>query len=463
MTYESAFNKVATVTDPKGYVTDYTYTAQGEPLTTTRPPDVNLIRPYTTYGYTAYTPAGFPTFYLPTSMTFNTMEFTNVTNTTSYNSANKYVPQTVTVDSGSGKLNLVTTFTYNTIGDLTVVNGPRTDVSDITTTAYDNQRRPTQVTDALGKLTKYAYDADGNRIRSSLQLGTQWMVSCNTYTTSGKVLKAWGPGQTASDATCPTAAAPVRVTDYIYSIFDTPTLITENLTAGEGGNRTTQYFYHADGRLYSDTRAIGTATPQPYAYYLYTNNGLLASVKDGKNNLTTYQYDGHDRLAKTLYPDKTTPGTSSATDYEQLGYDANSNVTSLRGRNGQSTTLAYDNLNRLVGRSYPTTADNVAFSYDLLNRRTAPSFADSSHAIAYTWDNAGRLASAAMTDATIGTRTLSYHNTMPPATAPASPGRTRHSTSPHPTMRSTGRLASRNWVRPAWPPMPMTICPGAPR
>lgn len=50
-------------------------------------------------------------------------------------------------------------------------------------------------------------------------------------------------------------------------------------------------------------------------------------------------------------------------------------MTSLRERNGQSTTLAYDNLNRLVGRNYPATADNVTFSYDLLNRRVASGFA----------------------------------------------------------------------------------------
>jgi len=345
------------VTDPKGYVTNSTYTAQGDPLTITRPADVNAIRPYTTYGYTAYTPAGLPAFYLPTSVTFNATELVNVTNTTSYNSANKYVPQTVTVDSGTGKLNLATTYTFNTIGDLTVVNGPRADVSDITTTAYDNQRRPTQVTDALGKLTKYAYDADGNRIRSSLQIGTQWMVSCNTYTATGKVLKAWGPAQTASDATCPTAAAPVRVTDYGYTVYDTPWRITDSLTAGEGGIRITEYSYHLDGRLYSDTRAVGTATPQPYAYYLYTNNGLLASVKDGKNNLTTYQYDGHDRMAKTLYPDKTTPGTSSTTDYEQYSYDDNDNLATTRKRGGQVVTNTYDKLNRLIRRDYPDPND----------------------------------------------------------------------------------------------------------
>nr|WP_281174035.1 hypothetical protein [Methylomicrobium agile] len=46
-------------------------------------------------------------------------------------------------------------------------------------------------------------------------------------------------------------------------------------------------------------------------------SGLSLTVKDAKNQLTTYQYDGHDRQTKTLYPDKTTAGASSASDYEQ--------------------------------------------------------------------------------------------------------------------------------------------------
>ncbi|HEX6741375.1 MAG TPA: RHS repeat domain-containing protein [Sphingomicrobium sp.] len=43
--------------------------------------------------------------------------------------------------------------------------------------------------------------------------------------------------------------------------------------------------------------------------------------------------------------------SSSTTDYEQLGYDANSNVTSRTLRDGQSMTFTYDKLDRLGDRA----------------------------------------------------------------------------------------------------------------
>ena len=402
-TYESAFNKVASVTDPRGKVTTYTYTAQGNPLTVTYPADAAGVQPTTTYGYIAYTPAGFPTFYLQSSQTSKTTATNAVVTATTYNTANKYVPATSVVDSGTGKLNLSTSFTFDGFGNLTQLNGPRTDVTDTVTYAYDAERRVTQATDALGKLTHQAYDADGRLVRSAAQIGTQWLVSCRTYTNTGKLLKAWGPAQTALDTTCPTAAAPVAVADYVYDDLDRVLRVTENLTAGEGGNRVSETVYNKDDSVQVAKRAVGTALVQTYAAYTYTTNGLPATVKDAKNNLTTYQYDGHDRKLKTLYPNPTTVNNSSTTDYEQYGYDANGNVISVRKRNGQTVTLAYDNLNRLLTRTYPVVADNVSFSYDLLGRRTAANYANGSYAISYVWDNPGRL-----TSTTAGGKTLAY-------------------------------------------------------
>ncbi|HRO22611.1 MAG TPA: hypothetical protein PLO17_19675, partial [Alcaligenes phenolicus] len=138
------------------------------------PADAAGVQPQTTFAYTAYTASGYPTFYLPTSQTSKITSGSTVVTTTTYNTTNKYVPQTVVVDSGSGKLNLTTTFTYDAVGNLTQINGPRTDVTDTTTQAFDAQRRVTTRTNALSKQTVLAYDADGRLIRSAAQTGTQW-------------------------------------------------------------------------------------------------------------------------------------------------------------------------------------------------------------------------------------------------------------------------------------------------
>ncbi|MBS0555484.1 MAG: RHS repeat protein, partial [Proteobacteria bacterium] len=344
-----------------------------------------------------------PAFYLQTSQTSKITATSTVVTTTTYNVANKYVPQTVVADAGTGTLNLTTAFTYDAVGNLTQVNGPRTDVTDTTTNVFDAQRRVTQTTDALGKQTQFGFDADGRVIRTAAQLGTQWLVACSTYTATGKRLKAWGPALTAAATTCPTAADPVAVTDYAYDDLDRLIRVTENLPAGEGGNRVTETVYNADGSVQSVQRAVGTALAQTYAATTYSANGLPVTLTDAKGNRTTFEYDGHDRRVKLRYPHPTTVNTSSTTDYEQFTYDAAGNLTSHRKRSGDTITLAYDNLNRLTSRSYPSVADNVAFAYDLLGRRTQASFADASHTVAYVWDAAGRL-----TSTTAGGKTLAY-------------------------------------------------------
>ena len=208
---------------------------------------------------------------------------------------------------------------------------------------------------------------------------------------------------TAAATTCPTAAAPVAVTDYAYDDLDRLMRVTEALPAGEGGNRVTETVYNADDSVHQVKRAVGTALAQTYATTTYSANGLPVTLTDAKGNRTTYEYDGHDRRVKLRYPHPTTVGTSSTTDYEQFTYNAVGSLTSHRKRSGETITLAYDNLHRLTSRSYPTAADNVAFAYDLLGRRTQASFADASHTVAYVWDAAGRL-----TSTTAGGKTLAY-------------------------------------------------------
>ncbi|AKJ29719.1 hypothetical protein AAW51_3028 [Caldimonas brevitalea] len=402
-TYESAFNKVHMATDPRAKVTTYTYTAQGQPHTITGPADVAGLRPYTEFGYTAYTATGFPTFYLPTSETKKINATESVVTSTSYDPANKYVPKTLVVDPGTGKLNLTTTYTYDAVGNRTRVDGPRSDVADVTVYGHDPERRVVKVTDALNKVTHSAYDADGRLVRTAAQYGTQWLVSCRTYTPSSKLLKVWGPALVALPTTCPAAAAPVKVTDYTYDDLDRPKRVIENLPVADGGNRITEMDYFIDGKVQNVRRAVGTGLAQIYSAHTYTANGLPATIKDAKNNLTTYEYDGHDRRVKVRYPHPTTASTSSTTDYEQFGYDANGNVTSQRKRSGETVTLVYDDLNRLIARNYPVVGDNLSFRYDLLGRRLEAKYANNAHMVTYGWDNAGR-----MTRTQSGSKALTY-------------------------------------------------------
>ena len=93
---------------------------------------------------------------------------------------------------------------------------------------------------------------------------------------------------------------------------------------------------------------------------------------DGENNKTTYVYDGFDRLSQTQYPSPTKgAGTSNASDSEQLSYDAASNVTSRRPRDGQTIYYGYDALNHLNSKDLPGTEWDEGFGYDNLGRLTS--------------------------------------------------------------------------------------------
>ncbi len=81
---------------------------------------------------------------------------------------------------------------------------------------------------------------------------------------------------------------------------------------------------------------------------------MIATATDAEGNKTPTNMTGSIALSKTRYPDTTAgAGTSSTSDYEQLTYDAGSNVTSRRLRDGQSIAYAYDALGRLTLKDRP--------------------------------------------------------------------------------------------------------------
>jgi RHS repeat-associated protein len=173
---------------------------------------------------------------------------------------------------------------------------------------------------------------------------------------------------------------------------------TQGAEGTDGVDRITRTEYDLAGRIKVVTRGHGVNAPgYPIVdkAVTYTLNGKEETVADGNGNLTTYEYDGHDRLVRTRYPN-TSGGGSSSTDYEAYGYDAAGNRTSWRRRSGETVTFTYEAGNRarngLRGETY---------GYDNLGRRTSASYAGATSSASY--DALGRL----VTETTNGLQ-LSY-------------------------------------------------------
>jgi RHS repeat-associated protein len=164
-------------------------------------------------------------------------------------------------------------------------------------------------------------------------------------------------------------------------------------TSGTSGpDRIVRNTYDPAHQLTKVTEAYGTVDQADEKTLTYTANGKLQTLTDAENNRSTYEYDGHDRLAKLRFP-VTTKGAaaSSTTDYEQYGYDASSNRTSLRKRDGQFIYYTFDALNRASQKDVPGSATDVTYAYDLQGLQLSATYTATGEAVTAAFDAAGRM------------------------------------------------------------------------
>jgi len=431
-------NKPTSVTDAKGNVTGYSYDAvHGGVLTVTLPaPITGGTSPQTRYSYTplqAYyknssgsiVASGQTTYRLTGTSACatgpscaGTADETKSTidyGPQSPGVANNLLAVSVSTAAGDGSVSAGSTMTYDSIGNLASVDGPLPGSSDTVSYRYDADRElvgtispdPDGPGGALPRrAVKATYSADG--VQTLVETGTvngttdaDWAAFSSLQQVATTLDAADRKAQVAVTAGGTTYA----LTQYSYdangrldctavrmkpSTYASLPASACTATTGTGdADRITEMTYDNADRVTKTTSAYGTADPSDDATATYTDNGEVATATDANGNKTSYSYDGFDRLWKTNYPSPTKgSGTSSTTDYEQLGYDANGNVTSRLLRGGTLTiNYIYDNLNRLQTKDLPGTEPDVTYGYDLLGR--LKSAVASAQTLSFTYDALG--------------------------------------------------------------------------
>lgn len=411
-------NLPATTTDAKSKVTNYAYNAKGQ-LTQSTGPVVaggNARADYCYEPLTENLTSG--------SISFLTGKVEKVASSQNrvtkyvYNSANKYVLLSATADptssltntctttTKSDALNLATAFTFDTIGNVATVDGPRSGTSDLTTYSFDTLRRLTRVKAPLDSITRYTYDLDGQLTSTRLAkianptdampanprptdlVDSQWQKETRTYWPTGDL-------KTVTDNDS-------HVTQYAYDAAGRLDIVTDP------DGRKTKTDYDLAGQTYREWKAYQSPNMPAirYAQYGYTPNGKQASILDANGNTTNYQYDGHDRLQFTFFPNPSTgslcvgpstdagsPTCSSGSTYEKYTYDLNGNREQWRTRKGDVIVSTFDALNRLSTKVVPG-LPTVTYGYNLLGEATSVSNPATggypAHSIAYDYDGAGR-------------------------------------------------------------------------
>lgn len=313
-----------------------------------------------------------------------------------------------------------TSYTYNTQGQIATVDGPRTDVSDITVydydakgnrslirdalrhetqvKAFDNSGRPLIIVDPNGLMAELSYDPRGRLTGQAQSDGTTTRTTSYRYDPVGNLIQITSPDGSELNCEYDPANRLVGLSDgegnHIDYTLDAMGNRLESRISDPGGalRYRQRQIYNQLGRLIQNIDAQGNA-----ADYAYDSNGNLAQTTDARDHPTRQEYDPLGRVRQTK------DALDGVTRYT---YDPQGNITSVTDPNGLITTYEYDGLGNLLTRTSPDTGTTtysydeagnrlsqtdargvtVTYGYDALNRLTAVHYPDSSHDIAYVYD-----------------------------------------------------------------------------
>ncbi|MDH3473769.1 MAG: DUF6531 domain-containing protein [Rhodospirillales bacterium] len=294
-------------------------------------------------------------------------------------------------------------YTYTPEGLLTSVDGPRSDVTDVTTYSYDLLGNLTEVTNALGhetRVTAYtdrglpltlvdangvttdlAYDPRGRLVGRTVDPGPDQAVTGFVYDGVGQVTQVTLPDGSQLDYVYDAARRLVEVNNalgekIVYTLDALGNRTKEEVKSSGGAIlRTRSRVYDELGRL---LRELGADLQQTdYAYDLEDN---LTVTIDPVGAATVHAYDALNRLVQT------TDDLNGVTAY---AYDARDNLTGVSDPRGLTTEYTRNAFGEAIQLSSPDTGTTV-YRYDSAGNLTRQENARGA-VVEYDYDAIGRV------------------------------------------------------------------------
>jgi len=373
--------------------TSYTYDGDGNRQTL-----VSANGNTTSYGYdhlgrqTALT--------LPTITLYNNTTTAPV-QTTSYDADGNVARET----DGKGDTTLSS---YDPEGRLVAQTNP---VSGTTFSVYNATELASQ-RDPQGNVTAYSYDAAGRAIgqadpmTGTVQYGYDAVGNTTAMTlgdSSGGVAQVETMGYDAQDrVTTDTVTAPATGTVTTLTAYDQDGNVAQ--TVQPRGDVTYNVYDAADRLTTVEIDAAlltkaGAATHARYESYAYDAAGNVAQSTDADNLTTTNQYDGDNRVVRSV--DTATDSSGTTTITTSSGYDPNGNTvsrtTTTQKPDGTSETHTATSAYNAADQPTGTSDDGLAtsYGYDAADQIRTETTSDGTTNVTNGLDAAGRITSVA--------------------------------------------------------------------
>lgn len=317
-------------------------------------------------------------------------------NTGNVNTMTEVVGQ---LDSESGETDdVITQFTYVRGGQFETITDP---LGRVTAFEYDALGRLTTLTTAQGTpdegVVTFTYDAVGNVLTQSDENGNLWQF---TYDTLNRLTSLTDPLDAVQTMTYDANGNLIRAIDragsatrFGHDPMDRITIVTDELFQQSrtqydpAGNvvRTIDPLGHASTLTYDQRNRIVTQTDPDdgLTQFGYDQDDNLNQLIDPVGNETRFLYDARNQQIAEIDP----LGKNI-----RYSYDATSNLVRKSDRNGRITQFVYDDLDRLTTETWidndASTANTIGYAYDKASNLL--SVVDNFSSLAFTYDNRDR-------------------------------------------------------------------------